>query len=272
MQEHADAVLLGFLAGPLAGDALRDIVTGTANPSGKLPITYPKFEDGGGVPYLHTVSDMCTKDTGGSLPHWENAPCEVEWPFGHGHSYSTFEYENLSVSSHSLGYDRKAKEVPTLTISVTVTNKGLMAGADTVMFFSFDGTRASTPEYKRLRGFEKVWLEPGDSTKVTLNISLDDLRFIGPHDNSHFILQDCMNFQVGVGADTDCRTDHDDDHCSDPITIHTDPEYVGACEAACNLWTTSGCDSHFGMTPDSCWDMCTSIHQSDELSLNNDGW
>lgn len=271
-QEHADVVLLGFLAGPLAGEALNNIVIGAANPSGKLPITYPKFEDGGGVPYLHAVSDTCTMDTGGPLPHWDYAPCEVEWPFGHGHSYSTFEYTDLSVSSKSLRLDLKGTEEPMLTINVTVTNEGEMAGADTVMFFSFDTARATTPEYKRLRGFDKVWLDPGESATVTFTLSLDDLRFVGPHDNSHYILQDGMSFQIGVGAHTDCRNDQGDDHCSDPIVIYTGPEYVGACEAACNLWTSSGCDTHVGMTPDSCWDMCTAVHQSGGVSLDNDGW
>jgi beta-glucosidase len=101
-----------------------------------LPITYPKYEDGDGIPYLHAVSDMCPKDTDGTLPHWENAPCEVQWPFGHGLSYTKFEYENLSLSTDSLQYQRGGVEDdPSLTITVTVKNTGTMAGAEAVLFF-----------------------------------------------------------------------------------------------------------------------------------------
>jgi hypothetical protein len=252
-----------------------DLLTGRANPSAKLPITYPKYEDGGGIPYLHAVSDMCTKDTGDELPHWENAACEVQWPFGHGLSYSKFEYENLSLSSKVLEHQRGSEEQgSSLTTTVTLKNTGTMAGSETVLFFTFDLARSTTPEYKRLRGFEKVWLEAGESTKVKLTISLEDLRFVGPHDETHYILQDGLEFQVGIGAHTDCRANSDDALCSSVVSIRTDPDYVGACEAACNLWSTSGCDDHYGMSVDSCWDMCSSIHQdtSGALELNNDGW
>mmetsp|Transcript_35025 Transcript_35025/g.84778 ORF Transcript_35025/g.84778 Transcript_35025/m.84778 type:complete len:942 (-) Transcript_35025:27-2852(-) len=270
--ENADAILLGFLPGPFAGEALRDIVIGEANPSGKLPITYPKYEDGGGIPYLHAVSDMCTKDTDGPLPHWDYGLCEVQWPFGHGHSYTQFEYTNLSIDSKQLRFSMNAKDMAGLTVSINVKNAGSMAGAETVLFFSFDEFRSTTPEYKRLRGFEKVYLEPGQSTDVTLSIAMDDLRFIGPHDNSHYILQDGMRFKIGVGAHTDCRADGDNALCSESITIQTHSEYTGACEAACDLWTQSGCDTELGMSAEVCWHDCTKIHQSDRVALNNDGW
>ena len=263
---------MGFLPGPFAGEATRNIIVGDTNPSAKLPITYPKYEDGGGIPYLHAVSDMCTKDNEEPLPHWEYSPCEVQWPFGHGHSYSTFEYTNLSVDSLSLRFTKGEKDAETLTVSVNVKNTGPMAGAETVLFFSFDEFRSSTPEYKRLRGFEKVYLEPGQSKDVKLSISIDDLRFIGPHDNSHYILQDGMEFKIGVGAHTDCRADGNGPLCSEPVDIETDSQYTGACEIACDLWAQSGCDTELGLSAEVCWRDCTKIHQSDYLALNNDGW
>jgi beta-glucosidase len=255
---------------------MADLLTGRVNPSGKLPFTYPKFQDGGGIPYLHSVSDMCTKDPGGTLPHWENVPCDVQWPFGHGLSYTNFEYENLSVSTTTLDYHYEMDEEPSLTISVTVKNTGIFAGAESVLFFTFDQFRSVTPEYKRLRGFEKVWLEPATSTSVSLTIPLDDFRFVGPHDDTHYILQDGLAFQVGVGPDVDCRrpTDETAPLCSPPVVISAGEDYVAACESACNLWKSSGCSDHFKMTRDNCWDMCTSIHQesSGDLQMNNDGW
>ena len=267
-------MFVGFLPGPLAGDAVADLLTGRANPSARLPITYPKFQDGGGIPYMHSVSDMCTKDTGGTLPHWGNAACEVQWPFGHGLSYTKFNYENLSVSDTSLDYHYGMDKEPALTVSIVVENTGIHAGAETVLFFSFDSYRSTTPEYKRLRGFEKIWLEPGTSTSVSLTIPLDDFRFVGPHDDTHYVLEDGLTFQVGVGSDVDCRTDDTVPLCSPPVSIKTGENYVGACEAACNLWESSGCSDHFHFTEGSCWDMCTSIHQDSngKLQLNNDGW
>jgi beta-glucosidase len=255
----------------MAGDALRDLLIGKSNPSGKLPITYPKFDDGGGIPYLHAVSDLCTKDTGGTLPHWENTQCEVQWPFGHGKSYTKFEYSGLSISSQHLNYLRSSESI-SLNVTLTVKNTGILAGSDTILFFTFDENRATTPEYKRLRGFEKVWLEPGTSIQLQLSLPLDDFRFVGPHDATHYTLQDGMTFRFGISAHIDCRENPDDDLCSAPITMHTDPSYVGACEAACNLWENSGCTGSYGMTSESCWDMCTSIQRSEDVVSNNDGW
>lgn len=259
-----------------------DILTGRVNPSARLPITYPKYEDGGGIPYLHAVSDMCTDDAdGGTLPHWVNAPCEVQWPFGHGLSYTQFEYDNLKLNTQTLQYhhcqkEEKGDDSSSLTITVTVKNTGVMAGAESVLFFTFDEARSSTPEYKRLRGFKKVWLEAGTSTQVHLTIPLDDFRFVGPHDDAHYVFQDKLSFRVGIGADTDCRTNIDDPRCSSPVTIRTDPDYVGACEAACNLWSESGCSQHLEFSMENCWDICSSIHQNveidNDLEMNNDGW
>lgn len=288
-------MLVGFLPGPLAGQAVLDILTGRFNPSAKLPLTYPKYEDGGGIPYMHAVSDKCTKgDPEQPLPHFEYAPCEVQWPFGHGLSYTTFEYEGLRLSTNILAYrrgktDNNKKLMTTsstivtpsnganeLTVGVTVINSGARAGAETILVFSFDEFRGTTPEYKQLRAFEKVFLQPGQSKYVNITIPLDDFRFVGPHDDSHYILQDGLRFRVGIGAETDCRSSGVESNalCSDPITISLDENYVAACEAACNVWESSGCMDTFHMATDKCWSMCSSIHQdtSGTLQMNNDGW
>jgi hypothetical protein len=285
-QDNVDAVLLGFLPGPLAGDALLDILTGYVNPSAKLPITYPKYEDGGGIPYLHAISDLCTKgDASQPAPHYDNGPCEVQWPFGHGLSYTTFDYSDLQVSStvlqsrrsgESVGVDEHSRIEDDLIVSVTIQNSGDQAGSETALFFSFDEFRLVTPEYKRLRGFEKVWLEPGESQRVSITISMKDLRFVGPHDDTHYILQNGLAFRVGVGAHTDCRNTAEDREngsvCSPVVTIRTEDDYVGACEAACDLWASSGCGDYFDMNGDMCWGLCTSMHDDYTLQMNNDGW
>eukprot|EP00536_Pseudo-nitzschia_multiseries_P005819 jgi/Psemu1/296016/fgenesh1_pm.116_\ len=298
-----DAVIVGFLPGPFAGNAIADFFTGRANPSARLPITYPKHPDLSGVPYLHAVSDMCTEDTGGTLPHWNNVLCEVQWPFGHGMSYSTFEYGDVRLSTttlqqhwHDTDYDQSKSgrntEDEELTVTVGVTNSGDIAGAETVLFFTFDESRSTTPEYKRLRGYKKVWLEPGESKDVRISISLqDDLRFVGPHDDSHYILQDGLRFRVGIGSESDCRRapnsesnpDDGTSVCSEVVTIRTEKDYVGACEAACNLWRDSGdyCaemvfppkSSSTGTAIGGCRESCASIHFGDnDGQWNNDGW
>mmetsp|Transcript_16425 Transcript_16425/g.37758 ORF Transcript_16425/g.37758 Transcript_16425/m.37758 type:complete len:1108 (+) Transcript_16425:111-3434(+) len=296
-----DAVIVGFLPGPFAGNAIADFLTGRANPSARLPITYPKHQDLSGIPYLHEISDMCTEDTGGFLPHMNNVPCDVQWPFGHGLSFTKFEYGDVQLSTttlqqhwHDVDHENSERGRKTddeqLSVTVSVTNSGDMAGAETILFFTFDESRSTTPEYKRLRGYEKVWLEPGESKDVRISISLqNDLRFVGPHDDSHYILQDGLKFRVGIGSDSDCRRtsgSNSDDGigvCSEVVTIRTETDYVGACEAACNLWKDSGdyCvetafppkSSTTGTAIGACRNSCTSIHfNENDVQLNNDGW
>mmetsp|Transcript_12307 Transcript_12307/g.19074 ORF Transcript_12307/g.19074 Transcript_12307/m.19074 type:complete len:1059 (-) Transcript_12307:131-3307(-) len=280
MVELVDAIFVGFLPGPDAGRALADLIAGDVNPSGKLPITYPQFDDGGGVPYFHAVSDQCTVGSG-TLPHYGYVPCQVQWPFGHGLSYTTFEYTNLQVSSTKLQYKAVGQDRPnlkdedkTLTVTVDVMNTGSFAGSEIVLFFTFDESRHVTPEHKRLRYFDKIYLKPGEFQTVTATISADDSNFqsIGPHDDSHPVLQNGMTFQVGVGANVDCRTNGNSENlCSDPITIDTGDDYIAACDWACRLWTKeSQCGAQFfNDSPQKCWNMCKT---SSGIGDESKGW
>jgi beta-glucosidase len=286
-----DAVVIGFLPGPFAGNAIADFLTGRVSPSARLPLTYPKHQDLSGIPYLHEVSDMCTRDTGQTLPHWDYVPCEVQWPFGHGLTYAQFKYDDVRLSTKTLQQhwhddddDVQEHDDEQLTVKVMVTNTGDVGGAETVLFFTFDEFRSTTPEYKRLRGYEKVWLEPRESKEVSITISLqDDLRFVGAHDDSHYILQDGLEFRVAIGSGSDCRNGRD--HlCSEVVTIRTEEDYVGACEAACNVWKESGdqCakDTFLqnarttGAAIAACRKSCSGTHFSNDndVEMNNDGW
>lgn len=260
-----DAALIGFLPGPSAARAVADIVTGRVNPSGRLPITYPLYGDGGGVPYFHAVSDQCTVGTG-LLPHWQYGPCEVQWPFGHGLSFTEFSYSRFRATG---GIDRD------LNLSVTVKNSGDRAGAETVMFFTFDDFRPTTPEYKRLRAFEKVFLQPGEETTVKLTVALDDLRFVGSSDDSHYVIDPTMTSWAGVGYDTDCRyqQETDNDLCIHLVATNPGATYSGACEAACNIWRDSNCSVVLGMA-DRCVDMCLgdARYPSSTEVASNQGW
>lgn len=268
--DQVDAVLIGFLPGPSAGEALSEILSGRVNPSGRLPITYPLAEDGGGSPYFHSVSDQCTSGDE-QLPHYSFMPCGVEWPFGHGLSYTTFSYSDFVVSG---GFAED------LQLSVKVKNTGKVGGAETVLFFTFDDFRRTTPEYKRLRAFEKVLLEPDQETTISKTISAEDLLFVGSHDDRRFVGDPQMTFWVGVGPETDCRSDgaETDGLCAhiekkeDDNTVTT--PYIGACEAACKIWSQSGCSSHVGLSSHGCLSMCTAVNDYPSIAsdLVTEGW
>lgn len=259
--DEVDAVIIGFLPGPDGGSAVTDVITGRVNPSGRLPLTYPLFDDGGGVPYFHSVTDQCTEDTGDVLPHYNYVPCDVQWPFGHGMSYTSFDFTDFTAQG---GIDDD------LNMTVTILNSGSRAGAIPVMFFTFDESRLVTPEYKRLRAFRKVFLEAGSKATISVTVPVDELKFIGPHDDHHAILDPDMVSYVGVGHKTDCRL-RDDKNNPDENQLcvklqRKGPQtpYVPSCEAACDVWTSTACSSEFGLSTDSCRNLC--------MSTGADGW
>jgi len=96
---------------------------------------------------------------------------------------------------------------------------------------------------------------------------IESLRFIGPHDDTHYIIQNQLKFRVGITSNADCRIDPTSNLCApNPVTIQTEKDYIGACEVACNLWKTSKCDIAVFPSPTSanCRNACVSIHDIDE--------
>lgn len=257
MVDQSDAIIIAFLPGPDGGQAIADAVNGSLNPSGRMPITFPKFEDAGGIPYFHSVSDRCNTESG---------LCDVEWKFGHGMSYTSFKYSKFSSSG---GIDGDLK------LSVTVENTGLVGGSETVMFFTFDQTRSTTPEYKRLRAFEKITLEAGQTTTVNTIIPAEELKFVGPNDDKHYISGSNRNVWVSVGIDTDCRIAPTDDLCL-PLGAPRRPDkHIYACDEACDIWERSGCMGSFfdGKAPkEACIDLCTLSNNPDSPAGVNEGW
>ena len=152
-----------YLPGNFGADALADILTGDVNPSGKLPITYPRYPNDL-VGYIHKPSE------GGGNP--QGGDYNPQWPFGFGLSYTTFEYSNLTINKKSFSPDETA------TISVTVKNTGNKEGKEVAQLFTSELVASITPDVKRLRRFEKIDLKPGESKTITFTLPLKELAFV----------------------------------------------------------------------------------------------
>ena len=159
-----------YLPGNSGGNALADILTGDVNPSGKLPITYPRYTNDL-VGYIHKPSEGSGNPQGGDT--------HPQFPFGFGLSYTNFSYSNLSVDNKSLGADETA------TISITIKNTGNKPGKEVVQLFISDLVASLTPDVKRLRGFEKVNLNPGESKTVSFKVPVQELAFVGIDNQKH---------------------------------------------------------------------------------------
>jgi len=174
------AIIQMYLPGNYGGDALADVLTGDVNPSGKLPLTYPRYTNSI-VGYIHKVSEGDGNPQGGEF--------KPQYPFGFGLSYTTFSYSNLSANKSSFGPDETA------TITVTVKNSGNRDGKEVAELFISDVQASFTPDVKRLRGFEKIDLKAGESKTVSFKIPLKQLAFIGT-DNKQHLEQGDFKIQV----------------------------------------------------------------------------
>jgi beta-glucosidase len=163
------AVVQTYLPGNFGGDALSDILSGDINPSGKLPYTYPKYEQGL-ITYDHKPSQNIAGKMEGAYDY--GAQTSVQYPFGFGLSYTTFTYSNMSVDNTDFTSDDIVK------VSVDVTNSGEVEGKESVLLFSSDLVASLSPDVRRLRGFEKISLKPGETKTVTFDLKGEDLAYV----------------------------------------------------------------------------------------------
>ena len=164
----ATAIVDILLPGNYGADALATLLAGEANFSAKLPFTYPKYTN------KFAVYDNKPAENQGTMEgvYNYNAVMDVQWPFGHGLSYTKFAYSNMTVSHKEF----KADDV--LKVTVDVTNTGNVAGKESVLLFSSDIYASSTPDVRRLRAFEKIDLAPGETKTVELEVTAKDLAFV----------------------------------------------------------------------------------------------
>ena len=163
------AVVDILLPGNYGGDALALLLSGKRNFSGRMPYTYPSE-----INSLANYDFKKSEEVGTMEGAYDyNARITQQWGFGTGLSYTTFEYANLRVNKTHFTKDDM------LTVSVDVTNKGEMAGQESVLLFSSDLVASMTPDGRRLRQFDKIALNPGETRTVTLQLPASDLAFVG---------------------------------------------------------------------------------------------
>jgi len=164
------AVIQTYLPGNFGGDALADILSGEVNPSGKLPYNYPSYPNSL-INYYHKPAEEQVAYEG---IYQYASDYNPQYEFGHGLSYTTFTYSNLK--SDKIKFNKNEE----LKIEVTVKNSGNKKGKETVLLFSSDKYASVTPDVKRLRRFEKLSLNPGESKTVTFRLTAQDLAFVNP--------------------------------------------------------------------------------------------
>lgn len=165
----AQGIIDILIPGNYGGDALALLLSGKANFSGKMPYTYPKE-----INSLANYDFKKSEEVGTMTGAYDyNAKITQQWGFGQGLSYTTYQYSNLKVDKASFAHD------DVIRVSVEVKNTGKVAGKESVLLFSSDLMASMVPDGRRLRAFDKVALQPGESKTVTFDLKANDLAFVG---------------------------------------------------------------------------------------------
>ena len=165
----AQGIIDILIPGNMGGDALVGLVSGKSNFSGKMPYTYPKE-----INSLANYDFKKSEEVGTMEGAYDyNAKITQQWGFGYGLSYTTYKYSNLKVSQSDFRHGDIIK------VSVDVKNTGKVAGKESVLLFSSDLISSMVPDGRRLRAFDKIELQPGETKTVTFELKADDLAFVG---------------------------------------------------------------------------------------------
>lgn len=165
----AQGIIDILIPGNMGGDALVNLVSGKSNFSGKMPYTYPKE-----INSLANYDFKKSEEVGTMEGAYDyNAKITQQWGFGHGLSYTSYKYSNLKVSQSDFRHGDIIK------VSVDVKNTGKVAGKESVLLFCSDLIASMVPDGRRLRAFNKIELQPGETKTVTFELKADDLAFVG---------------------------------------------------------------------------------------------
>ncbi|WP_428993091.1 glycoside hydrolase family 3 N-terminal domain-containing protein [Luteibacter rhizovicinus] len=170
---NANAILVTWFLGSQTGPAIADVVFGDYNPAGRLPVSFP--QDAGQQPFFYNHLRTGRPELADQPPafksRWREITHEALYPFGHGLSYTTFEYTAPKVSAASIGWN------DTLVVSTTVTNTGKVAGEEVVQLYVHDRVASRVRPVKELKGFRKIHLVPGASVEVSFELTRADVAF-----------------------------------------------------------------------------------------------
>jgi beta-glucosidase len=195
-KELADAILLTWHPGVEAGNAIADVLFGEYNPSGKLTMTFPRNVGQIPIYYAHRTTgrpnegDVFQKFRSNYL----DVPNSPLYPFGYGLSYTTFEYGDVQLDK------REFSAGSTLTASVRVTNTGQYEGQEVVQLYIRDLVTSITRPVKELKGFQKIFLKPGESRTINFKITEDDLKF---YNYNLEYLAEPGEFEVFIGTNSE---------------------------------------------------------------------
>lgn len=194
--EIADAILNVWFPGSEAGYAISDVVFGKVNPSGKLPMTFPR--NVGQIPLFYNHKNTgrpenATDKYDKFRSVYMDSPNSALFPFGYGLSYTTFAYSNITLSATQL------EGIKTLKASTTITNTGKFDGAEIVQLYIRDVVGSNTRPVKELKGFQKIQLKANESRTVTFDITPEDLKFY-----NHNLTYDWEggDFEIGIGSNS----------------------------------------------------------------------
>ena len=183
-ESKSAATIMAYLSGNEGGNALADILFGDANPSGRLPFTYPRAANALVNYTRKNIENGNSDDAHGYNPLYE---------FGYGLSYTTFAYSNLHISKPTL------KEGETLSVTVDVKNTGSRTGKESVLLYTSELYASVTPDTKRLRAFQKIELQSNETRTVTFKLTPKDIAFINDVSKS---VTEAGEFKIQIGDQT----------------------------------------------------------------------
>ncbi len=171
LKDRAAAILYIWDAGTECGSAVADVLTGAYNPAGRMTVSFPRRS--GQCPVYYNVKSTGRPPVGKLIFESKYRDCEIGalYPFGYGKSYTTFEHTDGAISADSMGQDGS------LTVSCTVKNTGSCAGEDVVQLYVRDLIGSITRPVNELKGYKKLFLEPGEEKRVSFEIKASDLAF-----------------------------------------------------------------------------------------------
>jgi beta-glucosidase len=172
--EHVPAILETWFLGVEAGPAIADVLLGVVNPSGRLPVTFPRAIGQIPIYYNHKNTGRPPSDSDKFTSKYLDVPVTPRYPFGFGLSYTTFAYRDLRVAMSRLG------QRDTLRVSVTVANAGSRDGVTVAQLYVRDEVASVTRPVRELKAFQRVRLAAGESRTIELRVAVRDLAFWGP--------------------------------------------------------------------------------------------